>query len=428
MVGGITMEKYINRTVEEQVIKLSKQFPVIMVTGPRQVGKTTLLNYISKKSNKKINYVSLDNLNDRALAIEDPELFLETYEAPLIIDEFQYAPDLLSYIKIKVDNERINSLFETNENVNTMYYLTGSQSFLSMQNVNESLAGRIGIIDLYGLSTRELNGQKAKLFIPEIEDLKKGAKTYDDLTAQKLYERIFRGSFPEVYRNKDITLEIYFEAYVRTYIERDIRKLINIKDEIKFMKFMVSVAARTGQELNLTEIANDAEISVVTANEWLSILTNTGLVVLIESYSANVIKRVVKRPKIYFMDTGLACYLTKYPNAEILEASAYSGHIFETYVVSEVIKSFSNNGLNVKRYLYYYRDNNGNEINLVIDYNNKLYPIEIKKSKNPGKNAIKNFYVLNDLKKEVANGVVLCMIDKIQPIDRNNYCVPINYI
>lgn len=422
------MSKYINRNVEEQVLKLSEQFPVVMITGPRQVGKTTLLNYIASIKKQDITFVSLDNIKVRTLAVEDPELFLETYKTPLIIDEFQYAPNLLSYIKMNVDTARMNELFGDNQKVETMYYLTGSQSFLSMKNVTESLAGRIGIIDLYGLSTRELNNEKSHVFIPEVDELKKQKLNLKQYTIKELYQRIFKGSFPETYKNEQISLETYFESYVKTYLERDIRDLIHITDEIKFMKFMVSVAARTGQELNLTEIANDAEISNPTANEWLSILVNTGLVILIEPYSSNVIKRVVKRPKLYFMDTGLACYLTKYPNPEILEMSAYAGHIFETFVISEIVKSFTNSGMNAKRYLYYYRDNNGHEIDLIIDYNNKLYPIEIKKSKNPGYEAIKHFYVLDDLKKEKANGIVLCMADEIFPIDKNNYLIPIRYI
>lgn len=420
--------KYINRNIEKEVIKFSKQFPVVMVTGPRQVGKTTMLKYISKEIQKDINYVSLDNLNDRALAQEDPELFLENYKMPLIIDEFQYAPNLLSYIKLKIDNERLKNLFETEEEMTAMYYLTGSQSFVSMKNVTESLAGRVGIIDLYGLSTRELNGEESIPFIPEIKDLKETKNIIKNYTMNELFERIFKGSFPETYINEEISLENYFEGYIRTYIERDIRELIKITDEIKFMRFMIALAARTGQEVNLSEIANEVDITVPTVNDWLSILVNTGLVILLEPYSNNIIKRVVKRPKLYFMDTGLACYLTKYPNAEILELSAYAGAIFETYVVSEIVKSFANSGLNAKRYLYYYRDNSGNEIDLIIEYNNKLYPIEIKKSKRPNQTAIKNFGVLKETKRDVSNGVVLCMIDEIFPVDRENYYVPIRYI
>ena len=328
---------------------------------------------------------------------------------------------------MRVDEARLNNVLSSGKEVTTMYYLTGSQSFLSMKNVSESLAGRVGIIEMYGLSTNELNEKPDKVFIPEITELKK-KNISSKCDSKKLFERIFKGSYPELYTNKSITLDEYYESYVKTYIERDIRDLINISDEIKFMKFMTSIAARTGEELNITTVANDAEISVPTAQAWLSILVNTGLVILLEPFSNNVIKRTIKRPKIYFMDTGLACFLAKYPNAEILEASAYAGHIFETYVVSEIIKTFANNGKNFKRYLFYYRDDKKREIDLIIDYNNKLYPIEVKKGKKPNGECTKNFEVLDSLNNEKGKGIVLCMSDEIFPIDRNNYYVPVSYI
>ena len=418
------MKNYINRTIEPKVIKLAKDFPVVMITGPRQVGKSTLLERLLDKNIKR---VTLDNVDDRILATEDPKLFLETYTPPVIIDEFQYAPDLLSYIKIVVDDKRLKE-FDGGESANGMYYLTGSQRFLAMEQVSESLAGRVAILDLYGLSNKELNDTKQELFIPEIETLKKANNSEPNVTTKETFKRIFRGSFPETYENKGIDWEVFFESYIRTYIEKDIRKLINVKDEIKFIKFMTSVAARTGQELNLTDIANDAEISRTTASNWLSILVNTGLVVLLEPYSKNIIKRVVKTPKIFFMDTGLASYLTKFPNAEILQNSYIAGAMFETFIISEIIKSFTNKGLDPKRYLYHYRDNHKREIDLVIEYNNKLYPVEIKKSKKPNKDAIQNFYVLKDTKMEIANGTVICMIDEIFPLDKDNFCIPIRYI
>ena len=349
----------------------------------------------------------------------------ENYEPPLIIDEFQYAPNLLSYIKIKVDEARFNNLTKS-KNFDAMYYLTGSQSFVSMKDISESLAGRVGIIEMNSLSFSELNGTYNDCFIPEIEELTK--KQINKVTSKELFNRIFKGNYPELYVNKNISPEKFYESYVKTYIERDIRDLINISDEVKFMKFMTSMAVRTGEELNITTVANDAEISVPTASSYLSILVNTGLVILLEPFSNNVISRTIKRPKAYFMDTGLACYLAKYPSAEILEASSYAGHIFETYVVSEIVKSYMNNGKDFKRYLFYYRDEKKREIDLIIDINQKLYPIEIKKGKNPNKDCIKNFDVLNKLNNEIGKGIVLCMIDNIFPIDRNNYYVPISYI
>ncbi len=419
------MNKYIERNIEEKIVALAESFPVVMITGPRQVGKTTLLNHLVKEKFKNVNYVTFDNMRDRMLAIEDPELFLDNYPAPLIIDEFQYAPNLLSYIKMIVDKKRLEGL-QSKEKTNGLYFLTGSQSFLSMEDVSESLAGRVGIIDLYGLSLREINNRKANLFIPNIEYFKSQEK--QNLTEKQLFEIIFKGSYPEIYKDNKMDLSAFYESYIRTYIERDIRMLINVKEELKFRKFMVSVAVRTGEELNLNEIARDVEISNPTASEWLSILVNTGLVFLLEPFSNNIIKRVVKRPKLYFMDTGLASYLAKYPNSEILRESSYAGHIFETFVVSEIIKSFTNNGLNASNYLYYYRDNNDREIDLIIDYNNKLYPIEIKKGKNPNSSIINNFKVLDETKRDRGTGLVICMINEVYPIDCNNWYVPVYLI
>lgn len=422
------MSQYITRTMEKSVKKIEKEFPVIMITGPRQVGKTTLLNMIIRNDEKrKINYVSLDDLNIRSLAIEDPELFFRTYEPPLIIDEFQYAPNILSYIKITVDKKRFENLNNNDINCNGLFYLTGSQTFQTMNEVTESLAGRVGILDLYGLTNREINSMDDEVFIPKLDLLKK--KTFTKkLSTIELYEKIIRGSYPELYRNKNLDRNKFFETYIRTYIERDIRKLINIQDELKFMKFITNVAARTGQELNMLDICNGIGISNVTGEKWLSILTNTGLVYLLLPYFNNNITRIVKRPKIYFMDTGLACYLAGYINASTLEKSAYNGAIFETYVVSEIIKSFANNGIDARNHLYYYRDNNGKEIDLLIINNNTVYPIEIKKSANPGKEAIKNFDVVNKFSMDVGNGGVICMKGELFPIDRNNNYIPIELI
>lgn len=420
------MKEYKTRSIETTLNKMINKFPVILITGARQVGKTTLLNHLQQE-NSNINYVSLDNMLLRAQANEDPELFLRSYETPLIIDEFQYAPNLLTYIKIKVDESRKKSMFETKEEVGTLYYLTGSQVFETMKDVSESLAGRVGILDLYGFSTREINNEKDITFIPDIELLRE-RKKLPILTMPKLFERIINGSYPDVVNATEEIREKFYESYIRTYIERDVRKLINIKDETKFIKFISSVAARTSQEYNASDIAKDVEIDSKTAEEWLSILKNTNLVYMLNSYSNNNIKKIVKRPKLYFMDTGLACYLTGYFNITTLERSAYAGAIFETYVITEIIKSYANNGKSPKQRLYYYRDHLGKEIDLLIIYDNKIYPVEIKKSSNPGINAIKNFDVVANFGYEVGTGLVLCMMENIISINENNYYVPIEYI
>lgn len=423
------MEKYRARAIEKSLKSLTEDFPVVMVTGPRQVGKTTLLNHFAVTSKKHINYVSLDNLLVRQQAMEDPELFLRTYEAPVIIDEFQYAPNLLSYIKIKVDEARKNAMFGDGKKVETMYYLTGSQVFQTMESVSESLAGRMGILDLFGFSTRELEGLEEKIFIPDIKNLKQKERV-KSLSTVKLFERILNGSFPDVV-NGEVDAKktaAFYEAYIRTYMERDVRKLINIKDENKFLKFISSVAARTAQEYNVQDISVDVGVDNKTIDEWMSILKNTNLVYMLQAYSNNNVKKAITRPKIYFMDTGLACYLTGYLNAETLEKSAYNGAIFETYVVSEIIKTFTNSGISPRLRLYYYRDSNAKEIDLLIIYDNKVYPIEIKKSANPGKVAFKNFDVVNKFGLEVGDEIVLCMIDEIFAVEENKYFVPIEYI
>lgn len=419
------MSQYIKRSIEKELKKMSESFPVVMITGARQVGKTTILN--NMKERKKINYVSLDDLATRSLAIEDPEMFLARYKAPLIIDEFQYAPDLLVYIKIIVDKRRQEHLKDEKVQATGLYYLTGSQVFHTMKNVSESLAGRVGLLELYPLSNREIEEKKDELFLPQYEKLEKREKS-KRIEIEKLYEKILKGNYPELYSNDKIESKTFFETYIKTYIERDIRELISVKDETKFLKFIESIAVRTGQELNINDITNSIEISNNTAQNWLSILVSTGLVYLLQPYSNNNIARIVKRPKIYFMDTGLACFLAGYMDSVTLEKSAFNGAILETYVVTEIIKSFANNGMDSRKYLYYYRDNNGKEIDLLIFYDNTVYPIEIKKNFNPGKQAIKNFDIVEKFGVNVGNGGVVCLANDIFPLDRNNNLIPIELL
>lgn len=397
-----------------------------MITGPRQVGKTTLLNYLSENL-KDINYVTLDDLMIRIQANEDPSLFLRTYEAPLIIDEFQYAPNLLSYIKMNVDENRRKAMFENGDEVGTKYFLTGSQVFQTMKNVSESLSGRVGIFDLYAFSTREMYGLKEEVFIPNISDLKL-KEPIKCVSTLKIFERILKGSYPAVNYGEQVHFEQFYSDYIRTYIERDIRSIINIKDENKFVKFISSLAARTGQEFNANSIGSEIGLDNKTVEEWTSILKNTGIIYLLGPYTNNNVSRAVHKRKIYFMDTGLACYLTGYTDAKILEKSLYSGAIFETYIISEIIKSYTNNGKDPTKYLYFYRDKNQKEIDLLVIDNGKVYPVEIKQNGNPGREAIKNFSVVSKFGMEVMNGIVLCLCENIYAIDENNYAVPIEYI
>lgn len=417
------MNIYIKRLLEKDVIENSKSFPVILICGPRQVGKTTILE---KLSNDKINYVSLDDPLERKSAIEDPALFLENHKTPLIIDEIQYATELLPYIKMKVDQARMDALKKDVPNTG-LYYLTGSQMFTMMKNVSESLAGRVGIIDMYGLSYSEIISKEQSYFLPTLDRCKERER-YPRPDTLEVFEKIIRGSFPALYQNENISTERFYNGYLRTYLERDIRNLITIKEETKFLTFMSAVAARTGQELNYDNLARDAEIDNKTAKSWLSYLQTSGLIFLLQPYSNNPTTRAIKTPKMYFTDTGLACYLAGYSDAKTLERSAINGNIFETYVVMEIVKSFVNDNKDPRLYLNFYRDSNQVEIDLIITMNNTVYPIEIKKSKNPDKNMIKNFNILNKGEKEIGEGGVICMVDKIIPLDNKNIAIPIQCV
>lgn len=417
------MNSYIKRLLENDIIENSKSFPVILICGPRQVGKTTILE---KLSSNKLNYVSLDDPLERKSAKEDPALFLENHKTPLIIDEIQYATELLPYIKINVDNARREAL-ESNQNSNGLYYLTGSQMFTMMQNVGESLAGRVGIIDMYGLSYSEIIGKEQDYFLPTRSRCI-DRQNNERLETLEVFERILRGSFPALYQNKDISTEKFYNSYLRTYLERDIRDMVTIKEETKFLTFMSAVAARTGQELNYDNIAKDAQIDNKTAKNWLSLLHTSGLIFLLQPYSNNPTTRAIKTPKMYFTDTGLACYLAGYSDSKTLERSALNGHIFENYVVMEIVKSFVNSNKDPRLYLNFYRDSNQIEIDLIITMNNTVYPIEIKKSKNPNKDMIKNFNILNKGEKQIGEGGIICMVEKILPLDENNNAIPLQCI
>ncbi len=397
---------YLTRNIEKRFLELNKSFKVLLITGPRQVGKTTMLKNIKEKER---NYISLDELEVRTLAKDDPKLFLQTYKPPLIIDEIQYAPELLPYIKSMVDNTEETGL----------YWLTGSQQFQLMKNITESLAGRIGILEMNSLSICEKKKLNAKVF--QTENIKLGYQ----LDISELFEQIFMGGMPNYYLNR-FEREAYFSTYIKTYLERDVRDLTQVGDLTSFHKFLVSVASRTGEVLNYSSIATDAEISVNTVKSWLSILVATGIIYLLEPYHNLELKRAIKNPKIYFMDTGLCSYLCKWSSPETLMNSSVSGHYLETFVISELIKNYKNSGNNMG--IYYYRDKDGIEVDLVLFENDTLYPLEIKKAANPSKDMIKHFKILEKTKKKIGIGGIICLYPDILPLDEKNYIIPISCI
>ena len=400
---------YINRLLEHVVLRANEMFPVIMVTGPRQVGKTTMLEKLAEKGR---NYVSLDSPVTREMAINEPELFLQRFPPPVLIDEFQYAKELLPFIKIHVDKNRRNG----------DYWLTGSQMFHMMKRVSESLAGRVAVIPMQGLSISETLGVPGGAFTGDPSEWIERAKIRKPQNLKEVYRRIFNGSFPHAHSGA-FDRELFFSSYVDTYLQRDVRELTQVGDVMAFLRFMTACAARTGGLVNYAELAKDAGVSAPTAKQWLSILLTSGIITLVEPYFNNALKRIVKSPKMYFMDTGLCAYLTRWDSADTMEVSAMSGHFFETWAVSEIIKSYYNSGRRPP--VFYYRDTDQKEIDIVLEANNTLYPFEIKKSASPGRNTVRHFETLRRTKKEIGAGGVICMTDNVYPISNNYYYVPV---
>ncbi|MCL2663151.1 MAG: ATP-binding protein [Oscillospiraceae bacterium] len=404
---------YIQRKIEQKIREISAVFPVVMVTGARQVGKTTLLKHLAEPER---DFVTLDIPENRVLAVEEPVAFLQKHKPPLIIDEFQYAPDLLSYIKAYVDENKVCGSF----------WLTGSQNFVSMQNVSESLAGRVGIINLFSLSNSEITGTHFDEYSASPDTLLSRQKVSVKMNRQELFSHILKGGMPRLYEKPDIPLHDYFGSYFQTYLSRDIRELAQVADELAFYKFMRVCAGLVASHVDYTNIANKVGISVNKAKEWVSILVSSGIVILISPYFNNALKRVVKTPRLYFADTGLLCYLRGIDDAEVLEKLADSGEFFENYVVSEVYKSFTNTGLRPP--LHYYRDtNNRKEIDILIERNGVLYPIEIKKNANPDKKAVKNFSALapiGDTNIKIGTGTVICTANDLYPLGNDTWAVP----
>ncbi len=417
---------FIHRNITEVLMKRAKNSRCLLLTGPRQVGKSTLL----KRYYPDVKYYTFDDKVLLTSATDDPKLFLKSIPKPSILDEVQYAKDLFPYIKIECDKE------DRYEN----YYLTGSQQLKLMEKAKESLAGRVSILELQGLSLREIHGIPFnRHFVPTEEYISTREKEIKPYTS--LWQIIHRGSYPELYVTEREWVDFY-SSYVRTYLERDIRDALEVRDEIAFIRFLTAVAARTGQLLNYANIAEEVGVTQSTVKAWVSVLEKAGIVYILEPYYSSHLTRAIKTPKIYFRDTGLACYLSRWNNAEALESSAVAGNMFETFVVNEIIKSFINEGLEYKFNVFYYRGKdkrkitkNGetaeteNEIDFIIEENGVLYPIEIKKSAKPTKGMAAAFDVLDkDVDKQRGLGVILCLYDEKLFLKDDVIVLPIEYL
>lgn len=403
--------KYIKRDMEAKIRSLAAEYACVLITGPRQVGKTTVLRSMMEENRT---YVTLDDLEERSLAKRDPALFLQMHELPIFIDEVQYAPELFSYIKIAIDNGAAPGSF----------WLTGSQAFRMMELAQESLAGRVAILHMPSLSQHEVYGTgEATPFAVDLPALKMRKKTNAPADMASLYERIWNGSMPGLISGKYNDRDIFYSSYLQTYIDRDVTEQIQLTDKLLFRDFIRAAACRAGQMLNVHDIAADIGVSDDTAKRWLQVLEKSDIIFYLRPYSNNLLKRTITTPKMYFFDTGLVAYLTRYSTPEILANGAINGAILENYVVAEIRKTYMNCG---KEFLmWYYRDKDSNEIDLVIESDGALHPLEVKRSVNPGTELTRAFRILDSGSVPRGVGAILCMRPELSAIDAKHLIIPI---
>ncbi len=405
---------YFVRHAEKTLSECAKYFPAVLVTGARQVGKSTLLQH----KLKTVKYITMDD--DVALdAIRDDAYgFLTAQGTPVIYDEVQRAADSFNVVKRIIDTNKQPGMF----------FFSGSQKFALMQGLSESLAGRIGIVELQGLSNREI--WKEKFFVPFLptKNYLSLRKTKIKMDNSQLWQRIQRGSYPELWEKKDFPSDKFYSSYLQTYLERDVRQLSQVGDLRSFRRFMGILAGRIGGLLNLSSAVRDAEIDVKTAKRWLFVLEASNVIYLLQPFSTNAAKRVIKTPKLYFYDTGLACYLTRWTSPEVTESGAQAGALFENFVLMEIVKSYTNAGQEPP--VYYFREAGGREIDLLFYQNNTLYPVEIKKTASPNVKDIKNFQLIGEYFSEVqvGEGGIICNYDKVLALNEKNSVIPLNYI
>ena len=402
---------YIKRDIEDKIIFLSKEYSCILITGPRQVGKTTVLRQLMDDNRE---YVTLDDMDERSLAKRDPAMFLQIHSTPIMIDEVQYAPELFSYIKMEIDKGAEPGT----------YWLTGSQAFKLMELAQESLAGRVAILHMSSLSQHEIYGSgNCTPFTLDLSALKAREKTNAPADIAEIYDRIWKGSMPGLASGKFSDRDVFYSSYLQTYIDRDVKEQVQLADPLLFRDFVRAAACRAGQMLNVHDIAQDVGVSDDTAKRWLQVLEKSDVIFFLRPYSNNLLKRTVKTPKMYFFDTGLVAYLTRYSSPEILANGAINGAILENFVVSELLKSYYNNAKECL--LWYYRAKSSNEIDMVIESDGMLHPLEIKRSVNPGSELISAFNLLDKASIPRGNGAILCMRSKLSAINSENYIVPI---
>ena len=415
---------YIKRDIEKILTEAAESFQVITLYGSRQVGKTTTADYLF---GDKFDFVTLDDSDELILALSNPRAFLESHPWPLIIDEVQKAPGILTEIKKIVDKQR-RTWLKNNEPRELMYVLTGSNQFELQEGISESLAGRTAVINMSGFTQMEKRGERGSVFEVDFENLLKKQRNFPDYyrKAEDIFEDIFQGGMPDICTGES-KRDVYYKAYIDTYIEKDVRRLIHASNEMQFRRFISLLALRTAQELVFSDISKDLGINVETCKRWMSILQTSGIIYLLEPYMANASKRIIKAPKLYFMDTGLCAYLCKWPTSEMLKDGAMGGAFFETYVVSEIIKSFYNNGIEPARFIYYYRDIDKKEVDILLVKDGSIYPVEIKKGVSPSR-PTKNFNVLKKYNMPIQRGMIIDNAESIRALNDDAFVFPVSLL
>ncbi|MCF0117660.1 MAG: ATP-binding protein [Bacilli bacterium] len=411
----------IYRHIAKIIDDATKHYPIILLSGPRQIGKSTLL--YGSFLNKGYSYVSFDDSLELAMAKSDPATFLKLHKAPLIIDEVQKVPELFPELERIVNECRLK---EGNAKANGLYILSGSQRQRLLEQSKESLSGRVAILDMTNLSLNEIFKRENIPFCVDISTITNRITDYtiDDLN---VYKYIVRGFFPQLYEDMDMKHQLFYSSYLTTYLEKDLKDLISIYDEVKYINFLQILASNTGEELIYDNYAKHIGVSTNTIKNWISVLVKIGIIYLVEPYNEeSIVKRVVKRPKMYFFDTGLACYLCGIDSEQTLKKSFLKGRFFETFIFNELRKSYINNG--EVQNMFYYRDTHQNEVDFILIRNGTLSCIEIKTGQNFNVSDCKAFLQFANTKLNKGKNCIICTADKISMLNDGTLIIPISSI